>query len=309
MPSMTANSTTGLVFDIQKFSIHDGPGIRTTVFLKGCPLRCAWCHNPESKDTGVELSFLPDKCIGCGFCFKVCPNGCHVMENDKHVLLRDRCDECGKCTEECYSQALEMVGKKMDVGEVLAEVLKDKPFYDTSGGGMTISGGEPLAQAQFTRDLLFSAKEEGLHTCIETSGQGKSANLREMIPLVDIFLFDYKATSPEIHREYVGTDNNLILENLKILDDVGAEIFLRCPMVPDINADDEHLHGIADIANRHAGIKQIDILPYHPLGISKSEKIGKEYPLDSERTFVDDEVADGWVEVISGLTSTPVKRN
>lgn len=303
------NGTKGLVFDIQKFSIHDGPGIRTTVFLKGCPLRCSWCHNPESKDTGYELSFLPEKCIGCGFCFKACPNGCHVMEGNKHVLLRDRCDQCGKCTEECYSRALEMVGKTMTVDEVLEEVLKDKPFYETSGGGMTISGGEPLAQFAFTDSLLIAAKEKDLHTCIETSGQGRSDDVRALLPKVDIFLYDYKATSSAIHREFVGTDNKLILKNLEILDQAGAVIYLRCPMIPGVNVDNEHLKGIADIANRHPSIQQVDILPYHPLGISKSEKIGKEYPLDGDRSFVDDEIADGWIEVISGLTDTPVKRN
>jgi len=306
---MNGNGTTGLVFDIQKFSIHDGPGIRTTVFLKGCPLRCVWCHNPESKEMGIELSFLPEKCIGCGYCFRVCPNGCHVMQGNRHVLLRDRCEACGKCTEECYSQALELVGREMSVEEVVAEVLKDKPFYDTSGGGMTLSGGEPLAQFSFTESLLKRAKDEGLHTCIETSGQGKTEHLRALIPLVDIFLYDYKATDLEVHREFVGTDNRLILENLKMLDDEEVEIFLRCPMIPGINADEKHLQGIADVANRYPGIKQIDILPYHPLGISKSEKIGKEYPHGGDLVFVDEETADGWVEAISGLTATPVRRN
>ena len=247
---MKNDGTTGLVFDIQKFSIHDGPGIRTTVFLKGCPLRCAWCHNPESKDTGIELSFLPDKCINCGYCFRVCPNGCHIMDGGRHVLLRDRCEVCGKCTEECYAQALELVGKEMTIDEVITEVLKDKPFYDTSGGGMTISGGEPLAQAGFTKALLKRAKDDGLHTCIETSGHGKTDHLRSMIPLIDIFLFDYKATDPGVHREFVGTGNTLILENLGLLNDAEVEIYLRCPMVPGINADEEHLSGIADSANR-----------------------------------------------------------
>ncbi|MBT3274974.1 MAG: glycyl-radical enzyme activating protein, partial [Spirochaetales bacterium] len=301
---MDNNNRTGLVFDIQKFSIHDGPGIRTTVFLKGCSLDCAWCHNPESKDFGVEISFLPEKCIGCGYCFRVCPEGCHVMEGDVHVFNRESCTRCGLCTTECYAQALEIVGRDMRVEEVLAEVMKDLPFYETSGGGMTVSGGEPLAQFSFTLALLEEAKRAGLHTCVETSGHGKPEHLRQFIPLVDLFLFDYKATGMETHTRLIGKGNELILSNLELLDAEGTEIHLRCPMVPNSNTDDGHLQAIAEIANRYSSIKQIDLLPYHPLGISKSEKIGKEYPLEDDRSFVDDEIADSWLQKVSGLTGT-----
>ena len=305
---MSDKDATGLVFDIQKFSIHDGPGIRTTVFLKGCSLKCAWCHNPESQEVRAEISFLPEKCIGCGYCFKVCPHGCHVMEENTHIFNREQCDRCGLCTVECYAQALELIGKKMSVDEVITEVLKDLPFYETSGGGMTISGGEPLTQFAFTKELLERAKREKLHTCIETSGQGPAERLMELIPLIDIFLYDYKETDSTLHADFTGVPNHAILNNLEFLDEEGARIILRCPLIPDMNARDEHLRGIADIANRFSHIEQIDLLPYHPLGRSKSEKIGKTYPMD-DAGFVDDEIADGWLKIVSDNTDTPVKRN
>ena len=305
---MSDADITGLVFDIQKFSIHDGPGIRTTVFLKGCPLKCAWCHNPESQEMRAEISFLPEKCIGCGYCFKVCPHGCHVMEQNVHVFDRTNCDRCGLCTVECYAQALELIGKTMSVDEVITEVMKDKPFYETSKGGMTISGGEPLSQFAFTKALLERAKKENLHTCIETSGQGPADRLRELLPIVDIFLYDYKETDSALHEDFTGVPNHLILKNLAMLQEEEARIVLRCPLIPGKNDRDAHLHGIAEVANRFNRIEQVDLLPYHPLGRSKSEKIGKTYPM-VDAGFVDDDVADAWLETVSSLTDTPVKRN
>ena len=296
------------MFDIQKFSIHDGPGIRTTVFLKGCPLKCAWCHNPESQERGVEISFLPDRCIGCGFCFKVCPYGCHSMEDGVHVFNREKCDRCALCTEECYAQALEVVGKTMTVVEVIDEVMKDEPFYKTSGGGMTLSGGEPLFQAEFSLSLLREAKNRGLHTCIETSGHGSYATIEKMRELVDIFLFDFKESDPDKHREFTGVDNRLILKNLYKLGATDAEIFLRCPIIPGLNDRENHLDAIADLANDIGTIQQIDILPYHPLGKSKSDRIGKQYPLD-DKPFAEENEVNRWIGRVQSRTETPVKKN
>jgi pyruvate formate lyase activating enzyme len=266
--------TVGLVFDILKFAIHDGPGIRTTVFLKGCPLDCLWCHNPESKDDRVEISYLPAKCVGCGACVAACPRGFHRLADGLHVYDRTACERCGACAVGCYARAIEQVGHLREVGEVLAEVLRDRPFYETSGGGMTISGGEPLAQFGFTRELLARARAEGLHTALDTCGFAPQARYAELLPLVDLFLYDIKTTDPVRHRELTGQPLELIHANLRFLSDSGARLFLRCPLVPGVNDSDAELAGIAALANDLAGVEEIDVAPYHPLGVSKAGRMG-----------------------------------
>lgn len=265
---------TGIVFDIEKFALHDGPGIRTVVFMKGCPLRCIWCHNPESQETQPEIFFTPEKCIGCGWCFQCCPNHCHVMEGGKHVFRRENCIHCGKCTENCYAGALEKVGEPMSVDEVIVEVMKDRIFYDRSGGGLTLSGGEPMFQFEFTKELLQAAKKEHLHTCVETCGYAPFARLEELFPLVDLWLWDVKASDPEKHRQITGISNELILENLFKLDDKGVKSVLRCPLVPSINDDEKHLLNIAKLANSLKNVQRIDLEPYHPLGENKNKRLG-----------------------------------
>jgi len=296
----------GMVFDIQKFSIHDGPGIRTTVFLKGCPLRCLWCHNPESQEREPEISFIPTKCVGCGHCFKACPENCHAMDPDHgRIFDRTRCRRCGACTERCYAKALEMIGREMSVEDVLADVEKDQPFYETSGGGVTVSGGEPLYQFEFTFALLQEAKRRGLHTCIETCGFAPFHRLERLAPYVDLFLYDYKETDPSRHRQDTGAPREVIVENLIRLDHLGAKTILRCPIIPGLNARDEHFTGIAALANCLGNIQEIHLMPSHPLGKSKSERLGKLAPME-DTAFPEPETVAGWLAKVAAATRVPV---
>lgn len=295
----------GIVFDIQRMSVHDGPGIRTTVFLKGCPLRCLWCHNPESGSKAPELAFHESQCIGCGECLTVCEN--HRSEDGKHLIDRENCRACGECAEACTG-ALELLGKEMDVSQVMNKVLRDRAFYASSGGGLTLSGGEPLMQAEFALAILKKAKEEGLHTCLETTGFVKREVLLSVLPYVDLFLYDYKETDSARHKEFTGAGNELILENLFALDEAGASIILRCPMIPGLNDTKEHLFGIAKTANQLKNIQMIHIEPYNSFGEGKSESIGKVYPLKGLKMPEDETVAE-WIKTVSGETSVPTVKN
>ena len=237
----------GRIFDIQRFSVHDGPGIRTTVFLKGCPLRCVWCHNPEGINAAPMVSFLPEKCLACGECVRACVHDAHRLEGSDvighpvvHLYNRDACETCGSCTRYCDSGALEFVGRPMSVEDVMKEVSQDQPFYASSGGGMTISGGEPLAQIDFTIALLRAAKEQGIHRCVETSGFASWERFPPLLPLVDLFLFDCKETDPQRHKVFTGQSNQLILENLWRLHEAGARVQLQCPIVPGFNDREDH---------------------------------------------------------------------
>ena len=297
----------GTIFNIQKFSINDGPGIRTTVFYKGCPLNCLWCHNPESKSKKQELLFDAKKCAACMKCAEACPQGCHRQQDGCHVFDRAKCIQCCKCAEVCMFDALEAVGYQKTVSEVLEEVLKDKTFYDCSGGGVTLSGGEPMYQLQFTCELLAELKKHGLHTCMETCGYASAEAFKRVAGLVDIFLFDYKETDSAKHEAYTGVPNERILANLQMLDDMGCKLILRCPIIPTLNDTREHLEGIAVTANSLKNILQIDVEPYHPLGMGKAQNLGKAYPL-ADLTFPSNETVDAWIAQIAAKTDVPVKK-
>lgn len=297
----------GTIFNIQKFCVNDGPGIRTTVFLKGCPLRCIWCHNPESKKTAPEMFYNAQKCVKCGRCAKACDKVCHEFSDDVHLYDREKCAVCGKCAEVCPTEALETAGYEISVEDALRDVLKDKVFYDNSGGGMTVSGGEPMLQFDFTLSLMKAAKEAGLHTCMETCGYAPEERYREIAPYVDIFLFDYKITDPEKHRECTGVTNELILSNLRMLDGAGSKIILRCPIIPTVNDTEEHLSAIANLANSLSNVLEINIEPYHPLGSGKSEMLGKDYALKG-LGFPEEETVKGWIETVKSRTEITVKK-
>lgn len=269
----------GKIFDIQRLSVHDGPGIRTTVFLKGCPLRCLWCHNPESQSFETSMGFSADKCVGCGTCTHTCP--AHFVLDGVHRYDRSLCKACGKCADACPNQAILRSGKDASSDDVMREVMKDKNFYKNSGGGVTFSGGEPLSQPKFLLELLQAAKKAGLHTAVDTSGFGKSETVREIAPCTDLFLFDWKESDEKRHTEFTGVSNQPILENLRILNTLGARVFLRCPIVPGLNDTAEHLDGIADLAAALSCIEEVYVMAYHKLGDGKYTAFEIENPMQN----------------------------
>jgi len=264
----------GRIFNIQRFCIHDGPGIRTTVFFKDCPLSCIWCHNPESITPEPQICFVPERCIGCSACVQACEHGAHRIEQGRHIFDRGRCRVCGACVSKCVTGALESVGREATVEEVLATVLRDVPFYETSGGGMTLSGGEPLSQIDFAESLLKAAHDRGLHTVVDTCGHVPFESFARAVPHTDLFLYDIKDTDTEKHRVFTGVTNELIPENLKKLHDLDAEIVLRLPVVPGCNDREDYLHAVIAMLRELPRIKGVSMIPYHSLGAGKRQRLG-----------------------------------
>lgn len=261
----------GLVFNLMHFSLHDGPGIRTTVFLKGCPLRCRWCHNPESQSPKPEILYNKECCVRCGDCARACPNGALRLEQQ---LLFDStlCQRCGACADACLISARQLAGHWMTVPEVMAEVLKDQVFFDESGGGVTLSGGEPLFQPVFAEMLLAACQARGIRTTLDTSGFADSDVLRRVSKHVDLFLYDLKVMDSKRHQRFTGVKNELILQNLKMLAELGRAIIVRVPLIPGVNDDNGNFDAMTEFLTP-LGLRNIDLLPYHKLGIDKYPRL------------------------------------
>ena len=270
--------TIGIIFNIQRYSIHDGPGIRTTVFLKGCPLNCWWCQNPESQLSGQEMLFWGVRCIGCGACSTICPSNAIQIKNGIPVTEKEKCILCGKCTEKCPALAREMIGKKLTTEEVTKEIEKDLVFYEESGGGVTFSGGEPLGQSEFLEGLLNGCREKKIHTAVDISGYISWRILKKIIPKVDLFLYDLKIMDSERHKKYTGVFNEIILENLKKLSSVHHNIFIRFPVIPGINDDSQNIKEMGEFLSSLT-IAHVNLLPYHYIGIDKYRRLGRTYHL------------------------------
>jgi pyruvate formate lyase activating enzyme len=267
----------GIVFDIQNYAIYDGPGIRTLVFLKGCPLSCIWCQNPESQDPNPQRSYFKEKCTLCGTCVKACPNNALRISEDCVICNNDLCKLCGSCITTCPNNVIEIVGVARDVDEIVELVLKDKPFYDNSGGGVTISGGEPTMQGKFLLKLLKNLKNRDIHTALETCGYFNDSIRKELIQLVDLFLYDIKHIDSKAHEKYTGVTNEKILENFSfILREVGNErIIPRIPLIPSVNDDEIIIQGIITFLKSVNYSGEVHIMPYNKLAKTKYEKIGK----------------------------------
>lgn len=293
-------SEKAIIFDIQRASLHDGPGIRTTIFLKGCPLDCLWCHNPEAIKSKRQLFFYADKCTQCGDCEKVCEDDVHHLIDGKHTIDYDKCTFCGKCVAACNFNALKIIGAEMSTDEVMLEIMADLDFYTNSGGGMTLSGGEPLAQFSFSIELLNRCRENGVNTCVETSGFVSAEQFKKVLPLVDVFLFDYKVTGSEEHRKYTGVPNERILENLEMAYQYGIPIILRCIIVPGINDNEKHFNALAALHKKYPKLLGIEVLPYHTMGNNKRTSIGVDETLTHLQT-VPPEVSGKWIEKLKEL--------
>ncbi len=268
---------TGRIFDIKRYSIHDGPGIRTTIFLKGCALRCLWCHNPESIDPGPELMHWPGRCSRCYACIKACPLAAISKDQAGAVVIdRTRCDLCGKCAAACLYDAMQMVGREASVEDVLAEVEKDRIFYEQSGGGVTLSGGDPLVQSDFAEALIDACRSRGIRTALDTAGMSQNWVLDRLAAKTDLVLYDLKCMDEARHREFTGVSNAPILENLKRLAAAGTEIWIRIPLVHGVNDDDDHIRRTIAFLQSLKTIRRVGILPYHSGGLEKARRIGRE---------------------------------
>ncbi len=284
--------STGLIFDIRRFSVPDGPGLRTTVFFKGCPLRCLWCHNPESQHRRPERLFWADRCLACQSCVASCPQGAIRWDGTRPVVDDTKCTLSGACVAACYAEARQIAGRTMTVPEVMSEIERDIAFYEGSRGGVTFSGGEPLLQANFLLELLTACKASEIHTALDTSGFATWETLDRVRPFVDLFLYDIKLMDPHRHRKYMLTFNTRILDNLQRLAALGHNITVRVPIVPGINDDRQNLQATGSFVAALGGSGRIDLLPYHAAAMSKYERLHRTYRLPWLETPSDERMAE-----------------
>jgi len=291
---------TGTLFDIQRFALHDGPGIRTTVFLKGCPLSCTWCCNPESQQSQPQLGYDAERCTHCLKCTTVCPTGALSVNDFRLNVDFPMCSSCGNCMEECPESAMKIFGYQVNSHDVIDQVVRDKEYFDNSGGGLTISGGDPLFQPEFTIELLKKAKALNINTCIETSAFASKDVFEKLLPLVDFFYIDYKVTGDEQYKHFTGISPVPVLSNIDFLCRNNAHVVLRCTIIPGINDTDEHFSAIAALNKKYDAIKQVHVLTYHRYGALKYKHIGMD-ALGIGTDSVSNELVNCWINRIREL--------
>lgn len=282
----------GIVTDIQRFSLNDGAGIRTTVFLKGCNMKCSWCHNPETISAHSQLMFYENKCIGCGKCFQVCPQGAHKVVDGKHVIDRNLCINCGKCADSCYAEALVMCGKLMSTDDVMKQVRQDKAYYDASHGGVTISGGEVLCNSAFAEELADKCHEEGIEVAIETNLSIPFEKVKSLFEKVDFIMCDLKIFEDELHKKYTGISNKVVLGNLKKIDLLDKPIIVRTPLIPGVTDTKENISAIAEYIKSMKNLQRYELLNFNPLGEGKYRSLDKENAFEKARPLSREALAE-----------------